>query len=93
MFVVNSFSKGIRGLALTGWQRYDHFAVLCELLPVGIPSLITSLSTVSKGYFVINPKENDILRVLECAFHPDSRWVELKYPLVIFVLLFNEIYF
>ncbi|XP_036233204.2 hexosaminidase D isoform X2 [Bactrocera oleae] len=76
------FSKGIRGLALTGWQRYDHFAVLCELLPVGIPSLITSLSTISKGYFVTNPKENDILRVLECAFHPDSRrsghpWIEL----------------
>uniref|UniRef100_A0A034W755 Hexosaminidase D n=2 Tax=Bactrocera dorsalis TaxID=27457 RepID=A0A034W755_BACDO len=76
------FSKGIRGLALTGWQRYDHFAVLCELFPVGIPSLITSLSTVSKGYFVTNPKENDILRVLECAFHPDSRrsghpWIEL----------------
>ncbi|XP_054739999.1 hexosaminidase D [Anastrepha obliqua] len=76
------FSKGIRGLALTGWQRYDHFAVLCELLPVGIPSLITSLSTVSKGYFITNPKENDILRILECAFHPDSRrsghpWIEL----------------
>lgn len=76
------FSKGIRGLALTGWQRYDHFAVLCELLPVGIPSLITSLSTVSKGYFVTNPKESDILRVLECAFHPDSRrsghpWIQL----------------
>ncbi|CAD6991733.1 unnamed protein product [Ceratitis capitata] len=76
------FSKGIRGLALTGWQRYDHFAVLCELLPVGIPSLITSLSTVSKGYFITNPKENSILRILECAFHPDSRrsgqpWIEL----------------
>ncbi|XP_036322722.1 hexosaminidase D isoform X2 [Rhagoletis pomonella] len=76
------FSKGIRGLTLTGWQRYDHFAVLCELLPVGIPSLITSLSTVSKGHFITNPKENDILRILECAFHPDSRrsghpWIEL----------------
>ncbi|XP_067620596.1 hexosaminidase D isoform X2 [Eurosta solidaginis] len=77
------FSKGIRGLALTGWQRYDHFAVLCELLPVGIPSLTTSLSTVSRGHFITNPKENDILRILECAFHPDSRrsghaWIELQ---------------
>ncbi|KAL5274043.1 hex-4 family protein [Megaselia abdita] len=76
------FSKGFRGLALTGWQRYDHFAVLCELLPASIPSLLTSLSTVSKGYFEPNPKENDILKVLECPFqlnnrHSSTVWLDL----------------
>ncbi|XP_017040214.1 hexosaminidase D [Drosophila ficusphila] len=76
------FAKGIRGLALTGWQRYDHFAVLCELLPVGLPSLMTSLSTVSKGYFSTNPKDNELVRVMQCAFQPDSRrsgrpWLDL----------------
>ncbi|KAH8294808.1 hypothetical protein KR018_003329 [Drosophila ironensis] len=76
------FAKGLRGLALTGWQRYDHFAVLCELLPVGIPSLMASLSTVSKGYFSTNPRDNELLRVLQCVFQPDSRrsgrpWLEL----------------
>lgn len=76
------FAKGLRGLALTGWQRYDHFAVLCELLPVGMPSLMTSLSTVSKGYFSTNPRDNELLRVLHCVFQPDSRrsghpWLEL----------------
>ncbi|KAG8234758.1 hypothetical protein J437_LFUL006590, partial [Ladona fulva] len=45
------FKGGFRGLVLTGWQRYDHFAVLCELLPAAVPSLAVSLLTVTKGRF------------------------------------------
>ena len=47
----NDYSKispvKFSGLVLTGWARYDHFAVLCELLPVAVPSLVINLVVVS----------------------------------------------
>ncbi|XP_041363574.1 hexosaminidase D-like [Gigantopelta aegis] len=41
----------IKGIVLTGWQRYDHYAVLCELLPQAIPSLAMCLAVLLKGEF------------------------------------------
>lgn len=51
MQLVSEYSTTIKfeGIIITGWQRYDHFAVLCELLPVGIPSLAMSLYLI-QGY-------------------------------------------
>uniref|UniRef100_A0A3Q4AP41 beta-N-acetylhexosaminidase n=1 Tax=Mola mola TaxID=94237 RepID=A0A3Q4AP41_MOLML len=51
--VAASLSAGIKlqGIAITGWQRYDHLSVLCELMPVALPSLAACLQTLSCGHF------------------------------------------
>jgi len=54
-----------KGLALTGWSRYDHFAVLCELLPVSIPSLVVNLMIVSLGGLEF-PVSRRIHSALQC---------------------------
>lgn len=54
--VAAAVSPGVRlqGIALTGWQRYDHLSVLCELMPLALPSLAGCLQTLCQGQF--NPE-------------------------------------
>ncbi|KAK0417034.1 hypothetical protein QR680_012796 [Steinernema hermaphroditum] len=50
-----------QGMIITGWSRYDHLAVLAELLPVGIPSLATGMETILTG----KPLRGDYPRTAE----------------------------
>ncbi|RWS06838.1 hypothetical protein B4U79_08355 [Dinothrombium tinctorium] len=64
--------KSLRGIVLTGWQRYDHLATLCELLPASLPSLIVNLLTISHGRYNSSYVFKAFDRILRCT--PSSRY-------------------
>ena len=65
--------SNFRGLVLTGWSRYDHFAVLCELLPVALPSLILNLQVISINTTSEAAKFKQAEKLLKCLSSVESR--------------------
>lgn len=55
-----------KGVMMTGWQRYDHFAVLCELLPVSLPSLAANLLLLRYGPNIQRIDE-ELTNLLQCS--------------------------
>lgn len=54
----SNIKNKINGLAVTGWSRYDHFATLCELLPVALPCLALCLQIFKEKRFTKQLHEN-----------------------------------
>uniref|UniRef100_A0A0K0EKQ9 Beta-N-acetylhexosaminidase n=1 Tax=Strongyloides stercoralis TaxID=6248 RepID=A0A0K0EKQ9_STRER len=46
--VYRHFDK-FQGLFFCGWSRYDHMALLSELIPISLPTLAYSMETIIKG--------------------------------------------
>ncbi|TDG98328.1 hypothetical protein EPR50_G00217590 [Perca flavescens] len=51
-----SAAVNLQGIAITGWQRFDHLSVLCELMHVALPSLAACLQTLDHGQFSAEAK-------------------------------------
>lgn len=68
--IISAYSKWIKfkGIVLTGWQRYDHFSVLCELFAASLPSLAINLAVMRSSEPNEFPAEvpRDVLKMLEC---------------------------
>jgi len=75
MKLVASYKERLKfkGIMMTGWQRYDHFSILCELLPVGLPSLAVNLGYLSQGKIELRSVPPAVQEILKCGpglLHP-----------------------
>ncbi|KAL1512891.1 hypothetical protein ABEB36_002396 [Hypothenemus hampei] len=66
--VIREYNKTIRfeGIILTGWQRFDHFSALCELLPVGLPTLAMSLRLLQGHKDPALGPPIEVAKILQC---------------------------
>ncbi|VDL72642.1 unnamed protein product [Nippostrongylus brasiliensis] len=63
-------APNVEGIIITGWSRYDHMAGLCEILPIGIPSMVVNTQIAlmgSKRQFDATGKELIIQQAYEAA--------------------------
>ncbi len=61
----NPTCKGsFKGLVLTGWARFSHESVLCELLPMSIPALSMCLSVVENQGLSLNMLHKELIGTL-----------------------------
>uniref|UniRef100_A0A914UIG5 Beta-N-acetylhexosaminidase n=1 Tax=Plectus sambesii TaxID=2011161 RepID=A0A914UIG5_9BILA len=69
----HGYFENFRGMIICGWQRYDHFAVLCELLPVGLMSAVINFLTIRKGCF-----DDSVLREGAQLMHCETQQLNIN---------------
>ncbi|KZC10980.1 PREDICTED: hexosaminidase D-like [Dufourea novaeangliae] len=81
--IIKKYSTQItfKGVILTGWQRYDHFSVLCELLPSALPSLAVNLAILQAPDLSGFPMDipTPIMQALQCEGSISLRTPEPQY--------------
>lgn len=77
-----TFKVGYRGLIVTGWQRFNYDLPLCEIWPIGIPSLALCLAVVQgKGLDAANTQARSILQCPPREISFENRdWTNCKFP-------------
>ncbi|XP_057377052.1 hexosaminidase D-like isoform X2 [Daphnia carinata] len=61
------YLRKFKGIMLTGWSRYDHFAVTCELLPAAFPSLAVDLLLLQYGENHVHLADQEAVQYLGCT--------------------------
>uniref|UniRef100_A0A0M3JZT3 beta-N-acetylhexosaminidase n=1 Tax=Anisakis simplex TaxID=6269 RepID=A0A0M3JZT3_ANISI len=75
----------LKGIILTGWQRYSHTLPLCEILPVGIPSLVMDIVYLNNTTVAVDELRRLTREFLDCRspepeFAPIMLGTESYYP-------------
>lgn len=58
------FKDKVRGIILTGWSRYTHETVLCELFCMSVPSLVLSLNVIDTQQLRFEVILQDLMKTL-----------------------------
>ncbi|OZC07308.1 hypothetical protein X798_05674 [Onchocerca flexuosa] len=58
--------KQFRGIIVTGWQRFDHFAIICEVIPVGLLSAAVNMAVLKSGQYGSEVMQS-VSEVLKCS--------------------------
>ena len=59
-----NFKDKIQGIILTGWSRFTHETVLCELLPMSVPSLTLCLAVIDQQRLNYEIMFQDLIKTL-----------------------------